>query len=95
MRGKHLAQRALSRAEVVRHQLRRRKIRPGHRPPHLFRQRGQGAELLGNHERDVVRQHGSAGTYTDGGGARRDVAYYYGRRGAGNTGTIVVFGERR
>ena len=36
-----------------------------------------------------------APTYTDGGGARRDVAYYYGRRGAGNTGTIVVFGERR
>ncbi|MNY30408.1 hypothetical protein D3C86_1645160 [compost metagenome] len=56
-------------------------------------QRGQRAELLGNHQRRVVRQHHAARADADGGRAIRHVADQHGRGGAGNAGHVVMFGQ--
>ena len=38
------------------------------------KQRRQGAELLGDHQRRMIGQHDAAGADADGGGAARDMA---------------------
>ena len=50
----------------------------------------QGAELLGNDQRCMVRQHHPAGAHADGRGAARDVADDHGGGGAGDAAHVVV-----
>ena len=56
-------------------------------------QGGEGAELLGDQQRGMVRQHNAAGADTDIARAGRDVGQRHRRRGAGNPGQVVVFGH--
>ena len=56
-------------------------------------ERGEGAELLGHHQRGVVGQHDAAGADADGLRALRDMADEDGRRGAGDAGHVVMFGQ--
>jgi hypothetical protein len=57
------------------------------------KQGGQRAELLGHHQRSVVRQHDAAGADPDGGSPRRHVTDDDGGRSAGDAGTVVVLGQ--
>ena len=70
---------------------------PGARPsPRSMRpgiQRLQRAELLGDHQRRVVRQHDAAGADADRRGAAGDVADHDRGRRAGDAGHVVVLGE--
>jgi len=56
-------------------------------------QRLEGAELLGDHQGRVVRQHDPTGAGADGRGARRDVTDHHGGRGARDARHAVVLGE--
>jgi hypothetical protein len=56
-------------------------------------ERGERAELLGDHERRVVRQHHAARAHADPLGVRRDVADQHRRRRACDAGHAVVLGE--
>ena len=53
-------------------------------------QRGQGAELLGDHQGRVVRQHDPACPYADGRGRLRRMRQRDRRRSAGDAGHVVV-----
>ena len=53
-------------------------------------QLGQGAELLGDHQRRVVGQHDAAGAEADRVGVRGHVRDEYGRGGGGDGGHVVV-----
>ena len=72
-------------------------IRPGRPaeaqldPPRM--QRGEGAELLGDQQRRVVRQHDAAGADPDRAGAGRDMGQRHRGGGAGDAGQIVVLGH--
>lgn len=54
-------------------------------------ERVERAELLGNHQRGVVRQHHAAGAQAQRGGIGGEIANQYRRRGAGDAGHIVMF----
>ena len=56
-------------------------------------QRRQRAELLGDHQRRVVRQHDAASADTDRAGACSDMADADGGGGAGDAGEVVMLGE--
>src|SRR5690606_32616512 len=56
-------------------------------------ERGKRAELLGDDERRMVRQHDAAGADTDRFRAFRDISEGDRGRGARNTGHSVMFGE--
>ena len=55
-------------------------------------ERLQGAELLSDRERGVVREHDTAGTEPDGGGVGSDVPDQHARGRRGNGGHVVVLG---
>ncbi|MNN41607.1 hypothetical protein D3C81_1557360 [compost metagenome] len=54
---------------------------------------GQGAELLGDHQRRVVGQHHTTGADPDGRGAARQVADQHRGRGTGNAIHVVVLSD--
>ena len=56
-------------------------------------QRGQGAELFGDHQRRVVRQHDAAGADADMAGPGRDMGERHGGRRAGDARQIVMLGH--
>jgi len=53
----------------------------------------QRTELLGHHERRMVRQHDAAGADADGRGSTRDMSDDDSRGRAGNARNVVVFGQ--
>jgi hypothetical protein len=56
-------------------------------------QGGERAELLGDQERRVVRQHDAAGADTDMVGTRRDMGECHRRRRTSDAGQIVMLGH--
>ena len=60
-------------------------------PPWI--ERFEGAELLGDDQRRMVRQHDTAGTDADGRGCARDVTDQHRRRGAADTRHVVMLGQ--
>ena len=56
-------------------------------------ERGERAELLGDDERRVVRQHDAAGADADGLGAAGHMADHDRRRRAGDAGHVVMLGQ--
>ena len=54
------------------------------------KQRGQRAELLGDHQRRVIRQHDSTRADPDRGRTRRHVPDHHGRGRAGDAGHVVM-----
>ena len=56
-------------------------------------QRGERAELLGDHQRRVVGQHDAAGPNADRLRAGRDMGHDHGGGGTGDAGHVVMFGE--
>ena len=56
-------------------------------------QRGEGAELFGDHQRGVVRQHDAAGADADAGRAGGDMGERHRGRRAGDAGQVVMLGH--
>ena len=56
-------------------------------------ERIERAELLGNHQRRMVRQHHAAGAQMQSGGMGGKIANQHRGRGAGNTDHIMVLGQ--
>ena len=56
-------------------------------------ERIERTELLGNHQRRMVRQHHAAGAQMQSCGIRGKVANQYGSRRAGDTDHIMVLGQ--
>ena len=56
-------------------------------------ERGERTELLGDHQRRMVRQHHPAGADADGFRAAGDVADHDGGRGTRDAGHVVMLGE--
>ena len=54
---------------------------------------GEGAELLGDHQRRMVGQHDAAGADANSRGARRQVADQHGGGGTGDAVHVVVLGH--
>jgi len=56
-------------------------------------QGGEGAELFGNHQRRMVRQHDPARTDADGAGPGGDMADHDGSGGRGDARHVVMLGQ--
>ena len=85
--GRHVAAQRAGRGHVAARRTAKAKVDAA------GKQRGQRAEVLRHGERGVVGQHDPAGTHADRAGGRRDMADHHRRRGAGNAGHVVMFGQ--